>query len=48
MCFGYEIPRLGIKAFIKAFMHSKGAQGEVMLNQNLYGLPLYFYIYKVR
>lgn len=46
--FGYEIPQLGIKAFIKAFMHSKGAQGEVMLNQNLYGLPLYFYIYKVR
>lgn len=46
--FGYEIPRLGIKAFIKAFMHNKGAQGEVMLNQNIYGLPLYFYIYKVR
>lgn len=46
--FGYEIPRLGIKAFIKAFMHSRGAQGEVILSQNIYGLPLYFYIYKVR
>lgn len=46
--FGYEIPRLGIKAFIKEFVRNKGVQGEVVLSQNTYGLPLYFYVYKVR
>lgn len=45
--FGYEIPRLGLKAFVKAFMRER-VQGEIILSQNTFGLPLYFYVYKVR
>lgn len=45
--FGYEIPRLGFKAFIKALMRDR-VQGEMILSQNAFGLPLYFYVYKVR
>lgn len=45
--FGYEIPRLGLKAFVKAFMRDK-VQGEMILSQNAFGLPMYFYVYRVR
>ena len=45
--FGLEIPKLGLKAFLKAFMRDR-VQGEVILSQNAFGLPLYFYVYRVR
>ena len=47
--FGYNIPKLGIKSLLKAIaLHKLENRGEMILSQNTFGLPLGFYIYKVR
>ncbi|MGI0406323.1 hypothetical protein ACRE1U_03305 [Helicobacter himalayensis] len=46
--FGYNFPRLGIKSFIKYFGKQYAGEGEIMLSKNSFGLPLKFYVYRVR
>ena len=46
--FGYNFPRLGIKSFIKYFSKQYVRESEIMLSKNSFGLPLKFYVYRVR
>ncbi|WP_334094091.1 hypothetical protein [Helicobacter typhlonius] len=46
---GYNVPLLGLKTFLKATLQFLGlTQGDVILSQNVYALPLHFYVLRVR
>ncbi|SQB97328.1 Uncharacterised protein [Helicobacter fennelliae] len=47
--FGFNLPKLGIKPFLKSQAIKNGAsQTDVVMSENIWGLPLYFYIYRVK
>lgn len=47
--FGYNVPNMGVKSLLKSALISLGlAKGDVLMSQNIYGLPLHFYILRVK
>ncbi|MCI7484443.1 MAG: hypothetical protein MSA68_00590 [Helicobacter sp.] len=46
--FGYNFPKLGIKSLLKQMLSSQMDKNELMLSHNYSGLPLKFYVYRVR
>ena len=48
--YGYNVPLLGLKSFLKnAFVWlGMTKDNDMILGQNIYGLPLHFYVMRVR
>lgn len=48
--YGYNVPLLGLKSFVKNAFVWLGItkNSDMILGQNIYGLPLYFYVMRVR
>ena len=46
--YGYNVPPLGLKAFLKSALLYLGIlKGDMILSHNAYGLPLHFYVLRV-
>ncbi len=46
--FGFNIPKLGIKSFLKyKALRTNMRNSDALLSDNAFGLPLYFYVYQV-
>lgn len=47
--YGYNVAHLGLKTFIKLALLKAGlAQGDTILSHNAFGLPLHFYVFRVK
>ncbi len=48
--YGYNVPLLGIKSFLKNALMWLGItkNSDMIISQNIYGLPLHFYVMRVR
>ena len=48
--YGYNMPLLGIKSFLKNALMWLGItkNSDMIISQNIYGLPLHFYVMRVR
>lgn len=48
--YGYNVPLLGIKSFLKNVLMWLGItkNSDMIVSQNIYGLPLHFYVMRVR